>query len=225
MGVFELAIVPALSNEGGYSDSASDNGGRTYRGISEKYNPSWSGWAILNNMNLSYNEIVPSLEPSVYAYYKANYWDSYFNNIADQQVSNTMFDSRINQSGGYGSLVEIALGKRTPGDYAMGVKVVGSDVALINADPANFYINFMAARKAYYESLNQPNNITGWLDRLSKFPSMISAGTSDIISLATSYQWLLFGSVTLILLAIIIGFMSTKEGVKFSGVDINELVG
>jgi len=215
MASFEQVIPIILAREGGYANVASDKGGETYRGLSRKYNPSWSGWAIIDKTPhpIARNTIFPELEQKVKDQYKSAYWNSYFNNIQSLDVAKAMFDSRINQSGGYGSLVKRALGSSMP--FTQGVAVTSSDVAAINAKPADFYTKFMAQREAYYRHLNQPVNLQGWLNRLAEFPRSIAGAIYDTTK---QYKGLLFGVILAFAVATFLAFLLTRQGRQITGI-------
>lgn len=47
---FNIAFAKMQGNEGGYANNKADLGGETYAGISRKYHPNWSGWAIVDQV-------------------------------------------------------------------------------------------------------------------------------------------------------------------------------
>ena len=47
---FDNAFAHTQTNEGGYANNKADLGGETYAGISRKYHPKWSGWAIVDEL-------------------------------------------------------------------------------------------------------------------------------------------------------------------------------
>ncbi len=210
MGSFDLAIPVILENEGGY---LLDKDGQTYRGLLEKSNPKWSGWAVLTKKPhpIKNNTIFPELEASARAQYKNNYWNTYFNDIKSQAVTNLMFDARINQTGGYGSMVKRALGSTMP--FTLGVAVNAADVAAINKNSDAFYKNFLDQRRQYYLSRNDASNIKGWLNRLAEFPRELS-------EYAKANKGLLIITVACLLVAGILIFIITRPGQMLTGIKL-----
>lgn len=102
MANFNEAYNITLAYEGGYSNDGTDLGGETYKGISRKYNPSWSGWAIIDKLKLkpgfpstAYKDIV--LETSVKSFYKSKYWDvNSLDKFTNQAIAAEVFDTGVN---------------------------------------------------------------------------------------------------------------------------------
>ena len=46
--MYKEAIKKTLKYEGGYVNDKDDRGGETYRGVSRRYHPNWSGWKIVD---------------------------------------------------------------------------------------------------------------------------------------------------------------------------------
>lgn len=70
-------IDMVLQWEGGYGNVKHDAGGETYRGITRKNHPSWSGWKIVDSKKpLKYNQIIKdkSLEENVREFYYTHYY-------------------------------------------------------------------------------------------------------------------------------------------------------
>lgn len=108
MAKFEEAFNITMGHEGGYSKDPTDAGGETYRGISRKYFPNWSGWGIIDSLkgahlrfpkNLRNREFIDKINPMVMSFYKINFWDKFWGNvIMYQNVANEMFDTAVNMS-------------------------------------------------------------------------------------------------------------------------------
>ncbi len=213
MASFEEVIPVILDREGGYSNVSTDKGGETYAGLSRKYNPTWSGWVIIDKKPhpIARNTKFSELNQKVKDQYKAAYWNAYFNDIKSLPVAKLMFDSRINQSGGYGSIVKRALGSGM--EFTQGVAVTTADVAAINKNPDDFYTKFLAQREAYYRFLNQPANLQGWLNRLSEFPQSISEYVKE-------YRGILLGTILAFLIAGFLAFLLTRQGRQLTGIQI-----
>jgi len=81
----------------------SDSGGETYKGISRKNWPKWTGWAFVDNaMNKpNFPKALYSntqLNDSVVSFYKLNFWDKVGGDmIASQTIANLLVDSAVNE--------------------------------------------------------------------------------------------------------------------------------
>jgi len=95
MADFNEAFNATMGHEGGYVNDPDDAGGETYRGIARKYNPSWSGWNLIDDTKPNINNA--SLDPYVREFYEAQYWDvNRLDDFDDQDVANEMFDTGVN---------------------------------------------------------------------------------------------------------------------------------
>ena len=103
MADFEKAYEKTMGHEGWYVNDPDDAGGETYKGISRVYNPSWSGWAIIDIAKGEPNfpdslESNMELQESVGLFYKDKYWD--VNRLDEdtfaQSVGEEMFDTGVN---------------------------------------------------------------------------------------------------------------------------------
>ena len=102
MSDFKKAIAPVLAYEGGYVNDPDDNGGETYKGISRKFWPRWTGWAFIDNAKKqegfpgSLNKI-SGLNDSVLAFYRENFWKPIGgDNIEHSEVAGLILDSAVN---------------------------------------------------------------------------------------------------------------------------------
>ena len=73
MADFAQHIEDLVTLEGGYRvvRLRDDRGGRTYAGISQRSNPDWAGWDIIESGQTS----VADLRTLVHARYRLSYWD------------------------------------------------------------------------------------------------------------------------------------------------------
>lgn len=107
MADFEQAYAKTMSNEGGYTNDKDDAGGETYKGIARVYNPSWIGWATVDDCKSSCSNFPDCLEDDaelqddVHLFYKAKYWDvNRLDDVNDQDVGEEMFDTGVNMGVG-----------------------------------------------------------------------------------------------------------------------------
>lgn len=104
MSYFDEVYDKTMKNEGGYVNDPDDVGAETYKGISRKYNPSWNGWDIIDELkkdnfpdNLKENtQEVRELNLRVKKYYKMVYFDPYCGDEMDYSLANEMFDTAVN---------------------------------------------------------------------------------------------------------------------------------
>lgn len=102
MANFFEAYNITLKHEGGYGNDPDDVGGETYRGIARRYNPSWPGWATIDELKTksgfpgtAYNDHM--LDVMVKEFYKSLYWDiNLLDHCSSQSVANEMFDTGVN---------------------------------------------------------------------------------------------------------------------------------
>jgi len=102
MADFIVSYTVTNKREGGYVNDSVDLGKETYRGISRKSWPKWSGWIIIDRYKNSYNfpDILYSdqlLDIKVKQFYKNNFWDiNSLDNFSSQKIADEMFDTGVN---------------------------------------------------------------------------------------------------------------------------------
>jgi len=138
-----------------------DTGGMTFWGISRKWNPTWLGWAIIDQ-----NPNDTSLPGLVYDFYKQNFWDKNFiGQLNSQQLAMQLFDAIVNM--GEPAIVAIQVLVGTSMDGIMGIKTIDSCNANDGDRLANAYIGW---RKLKYTNIaragpSQKKFLNGWLNR------------------------------------------------------------
>lgn len=108
MADFKEAFDITMGHEGGYVNDPDDAGGETYRGISRKYNPSWTGWVLIDDckrFEFSMEECLKmkgdAMDRQVENFYKDKYWDCWWgDDISSQEIANEMFDTGVNMGTG-----------------------------------------------------------------------------------------------------------------------------
>lgn len=104
MADFDRAYQKTMVVEGGYANDPEDAGGETYRGISRRFHPTWSGWAIidaeklagLNGMEkrLAENRL---LNIAVWQFYREMFWNRFNgDSIPLQSIAEELFDTAVN---------------------------------------------------------------------------------------------------------------------------------
>ena len=104
MANFIIALRKVLKNEGAHANDPDDAGGETYKGISRKNYPTWSGWTSIDQIKKYHPrgfktilEGTKELQDKVKEFYKRNFWDKlYLDDCANQELANQCFDMAIN---------------------------------------------------------------------------------------------------------------------------------
>lgn len=106
MSDFHLAYRATLNHEGLYSCDPQDKGGETWKGISRRNFPLWSGWKIVDevkrnanpgqwNMALNADE---ELDDLVKRFYREQFWNLLsLDAISEQEIAVEIFDTAVNQ--------------------------------------------------------------------------------------------------------------------------------
>lgn len=105
MAQFKIAYQLTAAIEGGYVNDPDDNGGETYKGISRKWHPDWTGWSIIDvykqSHSLKTGDTISgeTLAKLVMEFYQLKFWDSNrLDEINDQDIANEIYDTGVNMS-------------------------------------------------------------------------------------------------------------------------------
>lgn len=104
MANFTIALKKVLKNEGGYANNPNDAGGETYKGISRKNHPTWTGWISIDQIKKAHPrgfktilEHTPELQDKVKDFYKRRFWDELcLDTCGNQELANQAFDMAVN---------------------------------------------------------------------------------------------------------------------------------
>lgn len=106
MADFNKAFDITMGNEGGLANNPNDAGGLTYKGITFRDWPDWSGWQDVKTAMGKYgvtnftDRILAAngaLQSDVRAFYKRYYWDvNKLDQVTNQAVANELFDTGVN---------------------------------------------------------------------------------------------------------------------------------
>jgi len=102
MADFEKAFYKTLGHEGGYVNDKDDAGGETYMGVSRVYNPTWSGWDMIDDLKRKpgFPRILDDndeLQNAVQEFYELKYWDvNRLDEVTSQALAEEMFDTGVN---------------------------------------------------------------------------------------------------------------------------------
>lgn len=172
MAQFDTALPIILQYEGGYVNDPQDSGGETYKGISRKMNPQWSGWTVVDTekkqagfpLSLDKN---PTLQQSVASFYKTNYWDKIQGDqMQNQNVATSIFDFAVNA----GVTTSIKLAQQTVKVNNDGILGNISLSTINQTDPNLFVALFTIEKVKYYIQITNrnPDNrkfFFGWVNR------------------------------------------------------------
>jgi lysozyme family protein len=106
MADFDEAYDITMGHEGGLANHPLDAGGLTYKGITIRDHPNWSGWNNVKNAmrvtgdTTQVNRILAAnaeLQKDVRKFYKLNYWDvNRLDQFTRQNLANEVFDTGVN---------------------------------------------------------------------------------------------------------------------------------
>lgn len=192
ISAFERILAKTLSNEGGYSDKKSDYGKETYKGISRRWHPKWTGWDIVDMVKqadgglealkkgditeVAGNAYQAKLEQLVKQFYKEEFWEKIKGDTLaslDEDVAYEVFDMQVNSDDGVKVLQETinSFGGEIVVDNTMGPKTLAAlrDVLVVK-DKFGFLDRFQRYRALHYARLvredpKQAVNIVGWVKR------------------------------------------------------------
>lgn len=186
MADFNKAFAITLGHEGGYSNDPNDPGGETIYGVARTKNPSWGGWAILDNLKKDANNFPKnaladsSIMSHVKALYKKNYWDIHLlDTMVSQEIANEIFDTGINVGPGKAAsflILALDLLNRGGKDYAdvpEDGKIDPSDVGILNVHkrPQNVLKALNGLQFMHYYTITKSKPafetyFNGWLNRI-----------------------------------------------------------
>ena len=202
-------IYPTLIKwEGFYANDKNDPGGETYMGIARKFNPTWPGWAIIDQYKREHGGTIPTnteiKDPKLYQLvYDRAY--QYFQNIYGNQIKSDAIATIAIQlywgtAAGIKNVIQQAaknLGANIAADNVFGMETL----AAINKLPEKpLYEEIKRLYVDYFTRLgkNQPQYAAGWMNRvkyvINKADSFIKS-TPGIVTIT------LIAGVTLFLIA------------------------
>ncbi len=172
---FTSKILPfTLNREGGYANVSGDNGGETYRGISRRKWPNWSGWVTVDKVKPAHNKVIPELEEEV----KRFYWQNFFSNRGFQHCNDhgtalALFDFAMN--GGFSSVQFFTeFNKKFSKNIPVNSVVNAESLKLVNAaNQKAVQKMIIAIRQNHFERLVKINPTQekfqkGWNNRLAQ---------------------------------------------------------
>lgn len=154
---FDRCLAVTLREEGGNDDDPRDSGGRTSRGITAA---DWAAWRQTHQGLPA--DVWQAPQAQIAAIYREMYWNKLYCDNLPNGVDLVVFDHGV--LGGIGTSAKLLQ------------RLVGTDVdgeigpltiaAAAGIDPVSLVGQFCDARLAYYQSLNRPEYIKGWTNRV-----------------------------------------------------------
>lgn len=89
MANFELALKALFDREGLYSNDPDDAGGETYRGITRRYFPDWSGWELIEKEGVAQHRAV--LDGLAGVHYRTHFWNRIRGDELPDEVGKPLF--------------------------------------------------------------------------------------------------------------------------------------
>lgn len=168
MASFVEAFEKMITNEGGYQlhQVKGDRGGQTFAGIARRYHPDWSGWPMIDELDLDN----PQLQEHVRAFYKHQFWDRIQGDqIGSPAIANSLFDFAVNA----GHRTAIKLAQSVLDAKQDGVCGPNTLASINDCDGEIFNLRFALAKVARYADIvnrdkSQNKFLLGWINRTLK---------------------------------------------------------
>lgn len=152
---FERALKLLLKSEGGNDDDPADHGGRTSRGVTQREYDKWR-----TAKGLDTKDVWDAGNDEIATIYHDEYWQPFCDQMA-AGLDYLYFDMAVNAGPRRAAvLLQRALG--VADDGKIGPKTLA---ALASADQKRLVTVYTEKKRDFYQSLNQPRFIKGWLNR------------------------------------------------------------
>ena len=102
MAKLKISLQKTLVHAGGYANDTNDLGGETYKGISRKFHPIWSGWEQIDihkqECNFPKNlDQDTKMQNQIEQFYYTNFWSPLkADQIQNQRIADSIFDFAVN---------------------------------------------------------------------------------------------------------------------------------
>lgn len=176
MADFNKHIEKLISKEGGYvlTDDPDDRGGRTFAGISERANPDWPGWELIDD-GCALDD--PGLIRLAHNLYRDDYWQPIRGDgISSDVIVEILFSSAVLE----GARAASMMAQRALGFSGRALDgIIGRDTlkALEGVDPDSFTARFALARIHLFCAIVKRNRsqlkyLRGWTLRVIRETGM-----------------------------------------------------
>jgi lysozyme family protein len=173
MADFRTAILKTLVHEGGYVNLSTDPGGETYRGVSRKNWPNWTGWPVIDGYksNPSFPKILDSdtnLLNLIIEFYREGFWKDLWSQIRSQLIADKLFDLGVL----FGVHTSVAILQTTLNTTADGLFGQATLEAVNQVDEAAFLTSYKANLVTHTFNLAAANPslrefLRGWATRIN----------------------------------------------------------
>ncbi|MDP1554981.1 MAG: glycosyl hydrolase 108 family protein [Hyphomonas sp.] len=176
---FETALAFCFKWEGGYSDHASDRGGKTNYGVTEKVFHDW-----LDSRGEELRPVKEITHDEVRAIYWSDYWRAARCDRLKRQLDLLMFDASVNHGpGGAAKLLQRALnalGETLKVDGAIGGQTFA---AIARHETKALAKQYLAERRALFHRIVEKDPgqgvfLKGWLNRVTDLENATGEGGS-----------------------------------------------
>lgn len=190
---FEKALKHMLEFEGGYANDPADAGGETFRGISRRNWPWWSGWELIDRakadgfrsakqINAAFADN-SGMRELVAEFYYSHFWQQWERLGLPGRLTEKLFDTAVNMGTGRAAqLLQAAINSLGPVvklavDGAIGPRTLDA-LGLILDTPAGesrVLSAFAEAQSEFYRDIarrkpSQEKWLNGWLKRAAWVP-------------------------------------------------------
>jgi len=191
---FDKALAHTLTFEGGYANDPADSGGETFRGISRRNWPEWSGWKKIDQVKARGATTAKLIDVAfqsdmemtqmVAAFYYLNFWKPFNSLEASDRIVAKVFDTAVNVGvSGATKMLQRAINKLGPVsqltvDGKIGPRTRSAfDIVIVVKDgEARFLRAFCAEQESHYRAIvqrkpSQAKFLKGWLRRAEWVPA------------------------------------------------------
>lgn len=153
---FKECLDIVLRSEGGWVNNPKDPGGETNLGVTKRVWEEWVGHPVESLKNLTKDQVAPL--------YEQRYWRPCYGEVLPRGLNLVVFSFGVNVGSGRSvKVLQSSLGLVCDG-------IIGPRVRekLKNSNIADVIKGFSQSRREYYQSLNKPMFIKGWLARTDR---------------------------------------------------------
>lgn len=162
---FESSYNTMIEQEGGYvlHNIPNDRGGKTFAGITYKYNPDWIGWPFVDDLEGNKEELIYVVK----LFYEKKYWDRIKGSeIENSYIADSIFNFSVNVGVKRASIIAQDYIKAVP-DGKIGPKTLR---ILNKQNPEIFILRYALAKIVWYKQIcakdkTQLKFLGGWLSR------------------------------------------------------------
>ena len=152
---FDACLAFTLAQEGGFANNSADPGGPTNMGITSTTLANWLGRPV------SLTDVQGLTQATAAQIYRARYWSAVNGDSLPVGIDLMLFDWAVN-AGPVSAVMRTQKLVHVQTDGIVGPQTLE---AISSHDPRWLIALMGAARAAFYEGLNEPQFLPGWLNR------------------------------------------------------------